>query len=112
MIDFFETKAFGAATVGALTTMVRLYSGANAGAAIGLGLFVASAFLLIFKKTALGRSPPDVTSARRASPAGDLIEVTSDQCPQCDPVQQFVEHSRRLPVLSRQFPVPRKNFPV
>jgi hypothetical protein len=69
MIDFFETKAFGAATVGALTTMISLYSGMNAWAAIGLGLLVASTFLLIFKKTALSRSPPDVTWARRVSPA-------------------------------------------
>jgi hypothetical protein len=69
MIDFFETKAFGAATVGALTTFVSGVSGMNAWAAIGLGLLVASAFLLTFEKTALSRSPPDVTSARRADQA-------------------------------------------
>jgi hypothetical protein len=79
MIDFFETKAFGATIVGALTTIVSLFSSTNAGAAIGLGLFIASAFLLIFEKTALSRSPPDVTSARRANPPGDLFGVTSDQ---------------------------------
>jgi hypothetical protein len=82
MIDFFETKAFGATIVGALTTIVSLFSSTNAGAAIGLGLFIASAFLLIFEKTALSRSPPDVTSARRANPPGDLFGVTSDQRPQ------------------------------
>jgi hypothetical protein len=112
MIDFFETKAFGATIVGALTTIVSLFSSTNAGAAIGLGLFIASAFLLIFEKTALSRSPPDVTSARRANPPGDLFGVTSDQRPQCDPVQQFAVHSCCFPVSPRRLPVLRKNFPV
>ena len=90
MIEFFETKAFGAATVDVLTTMVSLYSGTNAGAAIGLGLFVAIAFLLIFKKTVLSRSPSDVTWTGRAKPLSAPFDVAGDQRAQCDDAAHFV----------------------
>jgi hypothetical protein len=50
MIDFFESKAFNAASVGALTMAVSHNSDMSTWAAIGLVLLVVGAFLLIFRK--------------------------------------------------------------
>jgi hypothetical protein len=49
MIDFFESKTFNAASVGALTMALSHYSDMSTWAAIGLALLVAAAFLLIFR---------------------------------------------------------------
>lgn len=50
MIDFFESKTFNAAAVGALTTAVSHNSAMSTWAAIGLALLVVGTFLLIFRK--------------------------------------------------------------
>ena len=49
VIDFFESKTFNAASVGALTMAVSHYSGMSTWAAVGLALLVVGAFLLIFR---------------------------------------------------------------
>ena len=50
MIDFFESKTFNAASVGALTMAVSYYSDVSTWATIGLALLAAGAFLLMFRK--------------------------------------------------------------
>jgi hypothetical protein len=75
MIDFFETKAFGAVTVGVLTTMTSLYSGINAWVDMSVGLLIASTFLLMFKKTNLCRSPPDVTSDEKVQLSSEIRQL-------------------------------------
>ena len=50
MIDFFESKTFNAASVGALTMAVSYCSDMSTWATIGLTLLAAGAFLLIFRK--------------------------------------------------------------
>jgi cyanate permease len=53
MIDFFESKTFNAASVGALTTALSHYSDMSTWAAIGLALLVVVTFLLIFRNAHL-----------------------------------------------------------
>jgi hypothetical protein len=49
MIDFFESKTFNAASVGALTAAVSYCSDMSTWATIGLALLAVGAFLLIFR---------------------------------------------------------------
>jgi hypothetical protein len=58
MIDFFESKTFNAASVGALTMAVSHYSDMSTWAAIGLALLVVAAFLLIFRNAHIGLPMP------------------------------------------------------
>jgi hypothetical protein len=73
MIEFFETKGFNAATVGALTMMVGRFADLSSSHSIGLAPLVATAFLVIFNKIEVhkaNRTATKMASARRRIPNG------------------------------------------